>query len=309
MKVDITTEFFVRVIATKDGVSTRRPHPRRPHAGPDGAEEYPGRLVDDDAVAATMTMDDIHENRAGYIWEVSGRRRRARGERPRTGNGGADLFDEADISVFDPSSHFDAEGLTLIVRETEERRKLRNQIENDARSRSSCAVQAEQRVIEIDRDLEGCRRPGARDIEEGAAIGAIEAGTVGITQIAINQSRTKAEEEAERVLIAKGRVIDEGASAPKTRSGRLRSKRQRDLELTEITSRTRVSFGILARRQIEAERIQREHEIREAQINSPPDCAAGDQGRRRRRARGCRPGRGVETRADQGEQAGRADER
>ena len=42
-------------------------------------------------------------------------------------------LNQTDISVFNPDNAFDAEGLTQLTEEIEERRKLRNRIENDAR--------------------------------------------------------------------------------------------------------------------------------------------------------------------------------
>jgi uncharacterized membrane protein YqiK len=279
MRVDITTEFFVRVIATEQGVSTAArtlgartldPVPLR--------EVIQGRLVDAMAsVTATMTMNDIHENRAAFVKKVSELVKDV------LAMNGLELetvaltsLNQADISVFDPSNHFDAEGLTLIVRETEERRKLRNQIENETKVQIKLRdFEAEQRVIEIDRDLEYVRIEQARDIETKKAqqAAAIEAERA-TSQIAITQSRTKAEEESERVLIAKGRAIDEERIRAENDVKALEIERQRDIELTEINSKTRVeNERIQARQQVEAERIQREHEIHEAQIASRQQIA------------------------------------
>ena len=102
-------------------------------------------------------------------------------------------LNQSDISVFDPSNHFDAEGLTLIVKETEERRKLRNQIENETKVQIKLRdFEAEQRVIEIDRDLEYVRIDQTRDIETKKAqqAAAIEAERA-TSQIAITQSRAR----------------------------------------------------------------------------------------------------------------------
>lgn len=274
MRVDITTEFFVRVIATKDGVSTAARTLGARTQDPMALKEViQGRLVDAmAAVTATMTMDDIHENRAGYIKKVSDL---VAGVLAVNGleleTAALTSLNQADISVFDPSNHFDAEGLTLIVRETEERRKLRNQIENDTRVQIKLRdFEAEQRVMEIDRDLEYVRLDQARDIEtKKAQQNASIAAERSTSQIAIYQSRTKAEEDAERVLIAKGRVIDEERIRTENEIRALEIERRRDTELTEISARTRVeNERILANQQVEAERIQREYEIREAQINS-----------------------------------------
>lgn len=274
MRVDITTEFFVRVIATEEGVSTAARTLGARTQDPTALKEViQGRLVDAMAsVTATMTMNEIHENRAGFVKQVCGL---VTGVLAMNGleleTAALTSLNQADISVFDPSNHFDAEGLTLIVRETEERRKLRNQIENETKVQIKLRdFEAEQRVIEIDRDLEYVRIEQARDIETKRAqqVAAIEAERA-TSQIAITQSRTKAEEEAERVLIAKARAIDEERIRTENEIRALEIERQRDTELTEISSKTRVeNERIQSRQQVEAERILREHEIREAQINS-----------------------------------------
>jgi len=279
MRVDITTEFFVRVIATEQGVSTAARTLGARTLDPVALREViQGRLVDAMAsVTATMTMNEIHENRAAFVKKV--------GELVKDvlAMNGLELetvaltsLNQSDISVFDPSNHFDAEGLTLIVKETEERRKLRNQIENETKVQIKLRdFEAEQRVIEIDRDLEYVRIEQARDIETKKAqqAAAIEAERA-TSQIAITQSRTKAEEESERVLIAKGRAIDEERIRAENDVKALEIERQRDTELTEITSKTRIeNERIQARQQVEAERIQREHEIREAQIASRQQIA------------------------------------
>ncbi|MBX3582273.1 MAG: hypothetical protein KF810_10275 [Rhizobiaceae bacterium] len=279
MRVDITTEFFVRVIATEQGVSTAARTLGARTLDPVSLREViQGRLVDAMAsVTATMTMNEIHENRAAFVRQV------AELVKDVLAMNGLELetvaltsLNQADISVFDPSNHFDAEGLTLIVKETEERRKLRNQIENETKVQIKLRdFEAEQRVIEIDRDLEYVRIEQTRDIEAKKAqqAAAIEAER-STSQIAITQSRTKAEEEAERILIAKGRAIDEERIRTENDVKALEIERQRDTELTEITSKTRIeNERIQARQQVEAERIQREHEIREAQIASRQQIA------------------------------------
>jgi uncharacterized membrane protein YqiK len=279
MRVDITTEFFVRVIATPEGVSTAARTLGARTQDPVALKEViQGRLVDAMAtVTATMTMDEIHENRALFVRQVS---ELVSGVLAMSGleleTASLTSLNQADISVFDPSNHFDAEGLTLIVKETEERRKLRNQIENETKVQIKLRdFEAEQRVLEIDRDLEYVRIEQAQDIEAKKAqqVAAIEAERA-TSRIAITQSRTKAEEEAERVLIAKGRAIEEERIRAENEVKALEIERQRDTELTDIASKTRIeNERILARKQVEAERIQREHEILEAQIASRQQIA------------------------------------
>lgn len=274
MRIDVTTEFFVRVVASKEGVSTAaRTLGARTQDAIELKEVIQGRFVDAMAsVAASMTMDEIHQDRGGFVQRVT-----ALVEKVLISNGleletvSLTALNQSDISYFDPSNHFDAEGLTLIVRETEERRRLRNQIENDTKVQIKARdFEAEQRVIEIDRDLEFVRIDLSRDIEtkkaqQAASIEAEKSNSV----IAVKQARTRAEEEAERVDIAKARAINEARITSENDMRRLEIERLRDTELTEISSKTRLETERLqTRQQVEAERILREHEIREAQIKS-----------------------------------------
>lgn len=279
IRIDITTEFFVRVVATEEGVSTAaRTLGARTQDAMLLKEVIQGRLIDAmAAVAASMTMDEIHQNRAGYVRQVSelaGNVLKTNGLELETAS--LTSLDQADISVFDPSNHFDAEGLTLIVRETEERRKLRNQIENETRVQIRTRdFETDQRLIEIDRDLAFVRIDQERDIaarkaRQTAEIEAENASSL----IAVTQSRTRAEEEAERVLIAKGRAIDEERIKSENEIRALEIERQRDTELTAITSKTRLETErIQTRQQVEAERIARERDIREAEIKSRLEIA------------------------------------
>ena len=277
MRVDITTEFLVRVIATDEGVAlAARTLGSRTSNASALKEVIQGRLIDAIGnVAASMTMDEIHENRAGFINQVSER------VVPVLASNGLELetaaltaLNQAPTSVFDPSNHFDAEGLTLIVRETEERRKLRNEIENETRVQIKTRdFEAEQKVIEIDRELELVRLDQTRDIEarRSQQVAAIETERAS-SQLAVTQARTKAEEEAEKVQIAKSRAIDEERIRTETQIKAIGIEGQRNTELAEIDSKTRLETQrIQTHQKVEAERIAGEHEIREAQIKSRLD--------------------------------------
>jgi uncharacterized membrane protein YqiK len=274
MRIDITTEFSVRVVATEEGVSTAaRTLGARTQDPMAMKEVIQGRLVDAMAsVAASMTMDEIHQDRAGYVRHV------AELVTGSLASNGLELetvaltaLNQAPISYFDPTNAFDAEGLTLIVRETEERRKLRNEIENETRVLIKMRdFEAESRVLEIDRDLEYARIDQTRDIESKKArqTAQIEAERATST-VMITQARSKTEEEAQRIRIARERAIDEARISSENQIRAIEIERQRDTELTEITSRQRLETErIQTRQQIENERIEREREIREAQIRS-----------------------------------------
>jgi uncharacterized membrane protein YqiK len=283
MRVDITAEFFVRVIATKEGVSTAaRTLGARTQDSGALKEIIQGRFVDAmAAIAATMTMDEIHQDRLGYMRRVADLAGQTLG-----GNGleleNASLtaLNQSDISVFNPANAFDAEGLTQLTEQIEERRKTRNRIENEARIDIKLKdYEAESRAIEIDRDLEYARIDQARAIEIRKAVQAAEVETEkSQSTVTITQARIRAEEEGERIRIARDQAIDSERIRATNDVRALEIARARDTELTEIASRSALETErIQTRQQVEAERIAREQQLKEAEIKARLQVEVFDQ--------------------------------
>ena len=282
MRVDLVAEFFVRVIATSDGVSTAaRTLGARTQDAVALKEIIHGRFVDAMAsVAASMTMEEIHQDRIGYIHRVADLASKTLG-----GNGleleNASLtaLNQSDISIFNPSNAFDAEGLTQLTEHIEERRRSRNRIENDARiDIKQKDYEAEQRALEIDRDLEYARIDQTRSIEIRKATQAAEIEAErSKSQISITQSKVQADEEGERIRIIKDQAIDAERIRAQNDTRTLEIERQKDTELTDITARARLETErIQTRQQVEAERIERERQVKEAEIKSRLDIEVYD---------------------------------
>jgi uncharacterized membrane protein YqiK len=274
MRVDLVAEFFVRVVATPEGVSTAARTLGSRTEDPMALKEIiQGRFVDAmSSVAASMTMDEIHQDRAGYIGrvaEIAGRTLGTNGLELE--NASLTSLNQSDISVFNPANAFDAEGLTQLTEEIESRRKQRNRIENEARIDIKLRdYEAEQRALEIDRDLEYARIDQVRAIEirRVAQLAEIEAER-STSAIAITQAKLKAEEESERTQIAKDHAVDSQRIRTQNEIRALEIERQKETELTEIASRTKLETErIVTRQQIEAERIERERLVREAEIKA-----------------------------------------
>ena len=81
MRVDVTGEFSVRVIPTKEDVSlAARTFGERTASADQMKDVIQGRFVDAmSAVAASMSMEDIHTNRKEFMAQVSARTAAARG--------------------------------------------------------------------------------------------------------------------------------------------------------------------------------------------------------------------------------------
>ena len=274
IRIDLVTEFSVRVIESNEGVRTAARTLGARTQDPTALKEViQGKLIDAmSTVAASMTMDEIHEGRQHFISQVSDIAREA------VLQNGLELesasltsLNQASLSYFDERNQFDAEGMTLIVKETEARRKLRNQIENETRVQISTKdFETEQRIIEIDRELEFSRIDQARDIEMKKAKQASEIETErSASQIAITEARVRTEEESERFQINKTRAVEEARIASDNEVKSLAIQRGTETDIAEVNARSQLEKERLhSRQQIESERVAREQEVREEQIQS-----------------------------------------
>ena len=274
IRIDLVTEFSVRVIESNEGVRTAARTLGARTQDPTALKEViQGKLIDAmSTVAASMTLDEIHEGRQHFISQVSDIAHEA------VLQNGLELesasltsLNQASLSYFDERNQFDAEGMTLIVKETEARRKLRNQIENETRVQISTKdFETEQRIIEIDRELEFSRIDQARDIEMKKAKQASEIETErSASQIAITEARVRTEEESERFQINKTRAVEEARIASDNEVKSLAIQRETETDIAEVNARSQIEKERLqSRQQIESERVAREQEVREAQIQS-----------------------------------------
>ncbi len=274
IRIDLVTEFSVRVIESSEGVRTAARTLGARTQDPTALKEViQGKLIDAmSTVAASMTLDEIHESRQYFISQVSDIAREA------VLKNGLELestsltsLNQASLSYFDERNQFDAEGMTLIVKETETRRKLRNQIENETKVQISTKdFETEQRIIEIDRELEFSRIDQARDIEMKKAKQASEIETErSASQIAITEARVRTEEESERFQINKTRAVEEARIASDNEVKSLSIQRGTETDIAEVNARSQLEKERLqSRQQIESERVAREQEVREAQIQS-----------------------------------------
>ena len=131
MRVDVEAEFYVRVQPERRAVAMaastlgrRTLEPESIHALLAGKFESAMR-----AAAAAMDMSGMHENRTVYVERV---RQAVEADLSRNGlelESVAILdIDQTSLEFFNPSNRFDAEGLTVLIKDIEDRRKLRNDI-------------------------------------------------------------------------------------------------------------------------------------------------------------------------------------
>ncbi|NCV27175.1 MAG: flotillin family protein, partial [Betaproteobacteria bacterium] len=161
MRVDVIAEFYVRVAANADsvaaaaqtlGLRTTEPAQLR--------ELVEGKFIDAlRTAAAEMTMEELHEKRGSYV-----RRVREAVAEDLTKNGleleaaSITQLDQTSMEFFNPSNAFDAEGLTRLTEQIEQRKKQRNDVEQDTliaiRNKN---LEAEKLSLTIDLESENAR--------------------------------------------------------------------------------------------------------------------------------------------------------
>ena len=238
MRIEVIVEFFLRVIPTPDAVATAARTLGNRTLDPESLRDLvQGRFVDAmGAIAAQMTMEEIHEHRADYIRGV-----RSLVAESLTANGleleTASLtnLDQTDIKMFNPSNAFDAEGMTRLTEEIETRKKKRNDIEQDSiiaiRAKN---LEAEQRALTIEKESEYARLEQEREIavrraQQRAEVAAEKAER----EREIEEAQIRAKEAVERARIRHELAINAENITREQEIERLEIQRRQTLEMDE----------------------------------------------------------------------------
>ncbi|WP_298285805.1 flotillin domain-containing protein [Novosphingobium sp.] len=195
LRIDVKAEFYVRVRPDANAIAmaaqTLGMRTMQPEALKDLVE---GKFVDAlRSVAAGMTMNQLHEQRADFVQKVQ------QVSSNDLAMNGLELesvsltgLDQTSIEHFNANNAFDAEGLTKLTEQIELRKKARNDIEQDTRVQIETKnLEAEQQSLRIARDNEFARLEQQREIEMRRAEQAAE--------VAREQSLRSQEAEGARI--------------------------------------------------------------------------------------------------------------
>jgi len=218
MRVDIVAAFFVRVIPSEDGIANAAQTLGQRTLHPDSLRE----LVEDKFVdalrstAATMTMQLLQDQRPEFVQGVQ-----SAVSEDLTKNGlelesvSLTSLDQTGKDFFNPNNAFDAEGLTRLTQETENRRRERNAIEQDTEvAVRQKNLDAEKQKLEIQRQeqflkLEQEQQIKFRASEQAALVAARQAEKDREAQQArIDAERLVKEAEIERDRQVKQKSIE-----------------------------------------------------------------------------------------------------
>jgi uncharacterized membrane protein YqiK len=258
MRVDVVSEFYVRVKATPEAVADAAQTLGSRTMQPDQLRELiEGKFVDAlRAVAAEMTMEQMHEKRGEYMKRV-----RAAVAEDLLKNGleleavSLTNLDQTSMEFFNPSNAFDAEGLTQLTEEIERRKKIRNDIEQDTSIQiRNKNLESEKLALDIDRDSEYARLAQERELEVRRAAQRAElARERAQREQEAEQARIQATREVELAKIAQERAIEEQRIAREKQIQALEIERRKTLELAEQVRAIEVAEKSRAQSEAQAE--------------------------------------------------------
>lgn len=169
LRIDVKAEFYVRVKPDSEAIAmaaqTLGQRTMQPEMLKDLVE---GKFVDAlRSVAAGMTMNELHEQRADFVQKVQ------QVSSNDLAMNGLELesvsltgLDQTSIEHFNANNAFDAEGLTKLTEQIEARKKLRNDIEQDTRVQMETKnLEADEKSFQIKRDQEYARLEQEREVE------------------------------------------------------------------------------------------------------------------------------------------------
>jgi uncharacterized membrane protein YqiK len=225
MRVDVMAEFYVRVKPTEESIANAAQTLGMKTMTPSELKQLvEGKFVDSlRAVAAEMAMEELHEQRVEFVTKVQ-----AAVSEDLLKNGlelesvSLTGMDQTSREFFNPDNAFDAEGLTKLTQEIEERRKIRNDIEMDTqvaienknleaqRKQLEIAKEKEYAQLHQQRELEIRRATQATEIAQEKALKRQQAEQAGIeAEKQIKQSTIAAEQAIETDNIMKEQIIRE----------------------------------------------------------------------------------------------------
>ena len=195
LRIDVKAEFYVRVRPDAEAIAMAAQTLGMRTMQPDALKDLvEGKFVDAlRSVAAGMTMNELHEQRADFVQKVQ------QVSSNDLAMNGLELesvsltgLDQTSIEHFNANNAFDAEGLTKLTEQIEARKKLRNDIEQDTRVQmESKNLEADKKSFEIARDQEYARLEQEREVEIRRAAQSAE--------IAREQAERNREAEAARI--------------------------------------------------------------------------------------------------------------
>jgi uncharacterized membrane protein YqiK len=212
MRVDVVVAFFVRVVPTVEGIANAAQTLGQRTLDPSELSQ----LVEDKfvdslrAAAVSMTMQELMDKRQGFIQGVQN------AVSEDLLKNGLELesvsltrIDQTLMQYFDPNNAFDAEGLTRLTEQTQQRARERNEIEQDTTvAISKKNFEAKQLQLEIDRNkrfaelLQG-QEVAAREAEQAAIVAKVQSENAREAE----QAKIMSQRQIKEAEVAKDQIV------------------------------------------------------------------------------------------------------
>jgi uncharacterized membrane protein YqiK len=258
MRVDVVADFYVHVAPDLNAISVAASTlgPRTKNAA-DLREIVEGKFVDAiRSTAAEMAMEDLHEQRKTFIDKVRGVVAES------LSRNGLELeaasltqLDQTDMSYFNPSNAFDAEGLTRLTEKIESRKKTRNDIEQDTQVQiREKNLETERRNLAIEREEHYARLEQQLEVESRKAEQMAEVARQRAKQSQeADQAEILAKQKVEIAKIISEREIEEERLARERAVKDREIEKEKFLKLAEQAREVEISSGAKQTFQAKAE--------------------------------------------------------
>ncbi|NSY40021.1 flotillin family protein [Leisingera sp. ANG59] len=256
MRVDVGVEFYVSVMATVEGIArAAQTLGDRTFDVEQLREMIEGKLIDGlRAVAAQMTMDGLHENRADFVQEVQN----AVSE-DLLKNGlslesvSLTALDQTPFEALDENNAFNAVGMRKLAEVIATSKKERAQIDAEAEvAVRRAAMEAERQRLAIEQDEEQAKIEQAKQVETMKAAQEAE----------IAQRREDSMRETERARIAREEAIRAAEIAREAKIRDAEIAKERAVREAEIAKERELEVAEQERQIIIAQKSEEESRAR-----------------------------------------------
>lgn len=239
VRVDVQAEFYVKVKPTEEAISDAAQTLGHRTMEPALLKELvEGKFVDAlRAVAAEMTMEELHEQRVNFVQRVQ-----TTVSEDILKNGlelesvSLTSLNQTSIEFFNPQNAFDAQGLAKITETIEAKRKQRNDIEQETRVLIQMKnLEAEQKSLQLSREEQYAKLEQEREIAIRRASQAAEiAGQQAAREQESKQAQIVANQQVQQSEIQSQRKIEGDRIANEQQIKELDVLRQKAIEAAEI---------------------------------------------------------------------------
>jgi uncharacterized membrane protein YqiK len=242
MRVDVQAEFFVRVKPTEEAVADAAQTLGLRTQHPESLKELvEGKFVDAlRAVAAEMTMEELHEQRVNFVQRVQ-----TTVSEDILKNGlelesvALTSLDQTAKEYLNPNNAFDAQGLAKLTETIEAKRKQRNDIEQETRIQIEMKnLEASQRSLEIAKQQEYARLEQEREVSIRRAAQAAE----------IAREQSGRQQEAKQAEIAAAQQIEQSRILSERQTMEQEVVKARALETAQIEKQKALELAEQERR-------------------------------------------------------------